>query len=376
MKLVDETGWEGMFVNAVELDPDRWKALTVIGASYLMTILDISIVNVALPTIGKDLNFSQENLQWVITAYAITFGGFLLLGGRAADLLGRRSVFMFGVGLFTLGSLACGFAGSDTFLIAMRAVQGLGGAIVAPAGLSIVSATFAEGSERNKALCVWGALAGAGVAIGLILGGVLTKYVGWEWIFFVNVPIGLASIAFCPRFVRESKVDVDRRRYDPLGAITVTASIVLLVYGIAKAPDVGWASARTIVLLVASAVLMGLFLLIESRVAAPLMPLSIWRLRTVDTANIVGFLTGAAMFSVFFLYTLYAQQVLHYSALQTGISLLAMAAASIFASGGAEALVTRAGPKVVLATGMALMGISMVWFAQIDVNGTFLVDLL
>jgi EmrB/QacA subfamily drug resistance transporter len=332
-------------------------------------------VNVALPTIGVKLHFSQENLQWVITAYAITYGGFLLLGGRAADLLGRRSVFMAGVVLFTAASFACGLAGSETFLIAMRAVQGVGGAIVAPAALSIVSTAFPQGAERNKALGVWGALAGSGAAIGVILGGVLTKYIGWRWIFFVNIPVGIAVLILAPIVIRESRVEVTRRRYDPLGALAITGSIVLLVYSISKAPSVGWATGRTIGGLAASVVLVALFLFIESRVAEPLMTLSIWRLRTVTAGNVVGAVSGAVMFSTFFLLTLYMQDVLRYSALQTGMGLLCTAIASIVFAVVAEALVTRVGPKIVLGTGLALMGVSFVWFAQFPVHGRYWVDL-
>src|SRR5712691_4167561 len=242
-----------------ELDPLRWKALAVICAAFFMTVLDVSIVNVALPSIGKALDFSRENLQWVITAYAITFGGFLLLGGRAADLLGRRRVFMVGVVLFTLASLACGLAGSEGFLIGARAVQGLGAAIISPAALSIVMTTFDEGSERNTALGIWGAVGGSGAAVGVLAGGVLTKYLGWEWIFFVNVPVGAATLALTVPLVRESRIETDRRRYDPFGAVSVTTSLVLLVYAISKAPDVGWASVRTILLLEASVVLLVAF---------------------------------------------------------------------------------------------------------------------
>jgi EmrB/QacA subfamily drug resistance transporter len=340
-----------------------------------MTGLDISIVNVALPTIGEDLNFSPENLQWVVTAYAIVFGGFLLLGGRAADLIGRRTVFLVGVGLFTAASLACGLASSEGFLIVARGVQGAGGAIIAPAALSIVSTAFPEGAERNKALGVWGALGGSGAAIGVILGGILTKYAGWEWIFFVNIPIGALVIALTPAFVRESRIAVARRRYDPLGAVTISASIILLVYSISKAPDVGWGAARTIVLLLVSVALLGAFLLIESRTAEPLMPLSIWRLRTVTAANVVGVVVGAVMFSTFFLLTLYAQQVLHYSALQTGLAMLATALTAIVSAGAAEALVTRIGPKYVLTAGVAFMGAGLVYFAQLPVHGSYLRDL-
>jgi EmrB/QacA subfamily drug resistance transporter len=363
-------------MNATELDPNRWKALAVVGAAFLMTVLDISIVNVALPTIGEELQFSPENLQWVVTAYAITFGGFLLLGGRAADLLGRRIVFLVGVGVFVGASLACGLAESEGFLIAMRAVQGAGAAIVAPAALSIVSTAFPEGAERNKALGVWGALGGSGAALGVILGGFLTKYLGWEWIFWVNVPIGVAVFAMAPFFVRESKVAVDKRRYDPMGAFSVTGSIVLLVYAISKAPDVGWGSAQTIGLLLASAALLGLFVLIESRVTAPLMPLAIWRLRTVTTANIVGVVVGAVMFSTFFLLTLYMQEVVGYSALQTGIAMLATALMAVISAGVAETLVTRTGPKWVMVAGLLAMGLGLLWFAQVPVEGKYVQDLL
>jgi EmrB/QacA subfamily drug resistance transporter len=341
-----------------------------------MTVLDISVVNVALPTIGRQLDFSRENLQWVVTAYAITFGGFLLLGGRAADLLGRRRVFVAGVAVFTGASLACGLAGSEGFLIVMRGVQGVGGAIIAPSALSIVGTAFPEGAERNRALGVWGAIGGSGAALGMILGGVLTKYAGWEWIFFVNVPIGAAVLALTPQFVRESRVEVARRRFDPLGAVTVTASIMVLVYAISKAPDVGWGSARTIGLLVAAVALLGAFVLIEHRVADPLMPPQIWRLRTVTTANVVGVVVGAVMFSTFFLLTLYAQQVLGYSALQTGIAMLATALTAIVSAGAAEALVTRVGPKWVLAAGTAFMGLGLVWFAQLPVHGSYVPNLL
>ncbi len=357
-------------------DPNRWKALGVVGAAFLMTVLDISIVNVALPTIGADLDFSPENLQWVVTAYAITFGGFLLLGGRAADLLGRRLVFVVGALVFILASLACGFAQSEGFLIGMRAVQGAGAAIIAPAALSIVSTAFPEGAERNKALGVWGALGGSGAAIGVILGGFLTKYVGWQWIFWVNVPIGAIALMLTPLWVRESKVEVDKRRYDPMGAFTVTGSIVLLVYAISKAPDVGWGSAQTIGLLVASAALLGLFVLIESRVTAPLMPLQIWRLRTVTTANVVGIVVGAVMFSTFFLLTIDMQDVLGYSSLQTGIAMLATALMAVISAGIAETLVTRTGPKYVMAVGLLAMAFGLVYFSQSPVDATYMKHLL
>jgi EmrB/QacA subfamily drug resistance transporter len=363
-------------LSTTELDPNRWKALAVAGAGFLMTILDISVVNVGLPRIGTDLHFSQSSLQWVISAYAITYGGFLLLGGRAADLLGRRTVFLAGVALFTAGSLGCGLAGSEGVLIVMRGIQGLAGALIAPSALSIVSTAFPEGTERNKALGVWGALGGSGGAIGVILGGVLVRYAGWQWIFFVNVPVGAAVIGLSPLFIRESRVEVARRRYDPFGAVAITASIILLVYSISKAPDVGWTAARTIGLLVAAVVLLALFLVIESRVVAPLMPFSLWRLATVRTANLAGIALGSIMFSAFFLFTLYTQRVLGYSPLQTGAAMLATGGTTIAAAGIAEALVTRFGPKPVMVAGLALTGCSLAWFAQIPVHGTYVRDLL
>jgi EmrB/QacA subfamily drug resistance transporter len=363
-------------LSTAELDPNRWKALAVAGAGFLMTILDISVVNVGLPTIGSDLHFSQSSLQWVISAYAITYGGFLLLGGRAADLLGRRAVFISGVALFTGASLGCGLSGSEGLLIVMRGLQGLAGALIAPSALSIVSTAFPEGAERNKALGVWGALGGSGGAIGVILGGVLVKYAGWQWIFFVNVPVGAAVIALSPVFIRESRIDVDRRRYDPLGAVAITTSIILLVYSISKAPDVGWVTGQTIGLLVAAVVLLAAFLVIETRVTEPLMPFSIWRLATVRTANLAGVALGAIMFSAFFLFTLYTQRVLGYSPLQTGAAMLATGGTTIAAAGLAEVLVTRLGPKPVMTGGLAVTGASLVWFAQIPVHGSYVPDLL
>jgi EmrB/QacA subfamily drug resistance transporter len=357
-------------------DPRRWKALALICVAFFMTVLDVSIVNVALPTIGEKLDFSRGNLQWVITAYAITFGGFLLLGGRAADYLGRRRVFMVGLTLFTLASLACGLAESEGMLIAARAVQGLGAAIISPATLSIITTTFDEGAERNKALGIWGAMGGSGAAVGVLAGGVLTKYLGWEWIFFVNVPVGALVLALTPTFVRESRIAVAQRRYDPLGAVTVTTSLVLLVYGISKAPDVGWGSAGTILLLVASALLMATFLVWETRAPQPLMPLSIFRIRTVAGANVVGFLLAAVVFSNFFVLTQYVQQVLGWSALRAGVTFVATAGTVVIVAGAAQALVTRFGPKRILALGMALTTGAMLWYAQVPVDGHYVSDLL
>src|SRR5215217_6055549 len=302
-----------------------------------MTILDVSIVNVALPSIGKDLEFSRENLQWVITAYSIAFGGFLLLGGRAADLLGRRR-FLVGVALFTTASLVCGLSGSEGMLIAARAVQGLGAAIIAPAALSIVMTSFEEGAERNKALGIWGALGGSGAAVGVLAGGILTESLGWEWIFWVNVPVGAAVIALTPFVVPESFRETARRRYDPLGAITVTAGLALFVYAISEAPNVGWTTARTILLLAAAGALLIGFVVIERTVEQPLMPFRIFSVHTVAGANAVGALLGAVIFANFFLLTLYVQNVLGFSALRTGVTFLATAGTAVISAGAAQAL--------------------------------------
>ena len=341
-----------------------------------MTILDIAIVNVALPSIARSLNFSRENLQWVITAYSIAFGGFLLLAGRAADLLGRRRVFVVGVVVFTVASLVCGLAQSEGMLIVARAVQGLGAAIITPAALSIVMTSFEEGAERNKALGIWGALGGSGAAVGVLAGGVLTKYLGWEWIFFVNVPVGALVLVLTPRIVPESRREGAERSYDALGAILVSGGLALLVYTISRAPDVGWLTARTILLLVASGALLVGFLVNERRVQDPLMPFHIFRVRTVTGANVVGLLLGAVIFANFFLLTLYVQNVLHYSALKTGVTFVATAGTSVLAAGVAQALTTKIGPKPVMAVGLALLTGGMIWYAQIPVHGSYASDLL
>jgi EmrB/QacA subfamily drug resistance transporter len=363
-------------VSATVPDPRRWLILAVLGAAFFMTILDVSIVNVALPTVGAELDFSRANLQWVLTAYALTFGGFLLLGGRAADLLGRRRVFMVGVAVFTLASLACGLSGSEGVLIAARAFQGLGAAIISPAALSIVSTTFAEGPERNKALGIWGALGGSGAAVGVLLGGVLTKYLGWEWIFFVNVPVGALVLAVTPRMIRESRVEMAQHQYDPFGAITITGGLALLVYAISRAPFVGWGTARTILLLVASGALILAFVAIEWRSRDPLMPFDIFRVRTVAGANITALLLGSVLFANFFVLTLYVQNVLGFSALKTGLTFLATAGTAVVSAGVAQALVTRVGVKPILALGLALMTAGMLWYTQIPDEGAFASDLL
>jgi EmrB/QacA subfamily drug resistance transporter len=360
----------------VTSNPHRWRILAVVATAFFMTILDVSIVNVALPSIGRSLHFTRETLQWVITAYAIAFGGFLLLGGRAADLLGRRRVFFVGVALFTIASLVCGLAQSEGMLIASRAVQGLGGAIISPAALSIVMTSFEEGAERNKALGIWGALGGSGAAVGVLAGGVLTKYLGWEWIFFVNVPVGALVLALTPRIVPESRREGPERHYDVLGAVLVSAGLALLVYTISKAPDVGWATARTILLLIASGALLVGFLVNERRLPDPLMPFQIFRVRTVAGANIVGALLGAVLFANFFLLTLYVQNVLGYSALKTGVTFVATAGTAVVSAGVAQALTTKLGAKPIIAVGLALLIGGMIWYSQIPVNGSYASDLL
>ena len=329
-----------------------------------------------MPSIERDLGFAPENLQWVITAYALTFGGFLLLGGRAADLLGRRLVFMVGLALFTVASLVCGLSQSDEMLIAARAVQGLGAAIVSPAALSIISVTFTEGSERNKALGAWGAVGGSGAAAGVLLGGILTKYLGWEWIFFVNIPVGIVVLALATRFVRESRHEDAVHEYDVFGALSVTSGLVLLVYSISEAPDVGWATFRTIGLLVLSGALLLFFVWWESRERAPLMPLGIFRNRMLTAANVVSFLQSGGLYGSFLLLTLYMQQVLGLSVLQTGVGFLATAGTAVVLAALAQALVTRFGPKLVILIGISFLTAGALWYTQIDVDGSYPVDLL
>ena len=362
-------------MEATTSDPRRWRALALVCVAMFMTVLDVSIVNVALPSIGSDLHVADKSLQWVVTAYAITFGGFLLLGGRSGDLLGRRRMFMIGMALFAAASLVCGLSGALGVLIASRAVQGLGAAIISPATLSIITTTFQEGGERNKALGIWGAMGGSGAAAGVLFGGILTKYLGWQWIFFVNVPVGAVVLALTRSVVRESRVP-QARRFDAAGAATVTAGLALLVYAISKAQDYGWSSGRTIGELVGAGALLAAFLAVELRTRDPLMPLRIFRTRTLAGANTVALLLGAVIYSNFFLLTLYVQQVLGYSALKTGLTFLATAGTVIPVAGLSQALATRLGPKPVMTFGMALIAGAMAWYAHIPVHGTYAGDLL
>jgi EmrB/QacA subfamily drug resistance transporter len=356
-------------------DPRRWKALAVVCVAFFMTILDGTIVTVALPSIKDSLHVADNTLQWVLIAYSITFGGLLLLGGRAADLLGRRRMFMIGLTIFSAASLACGLANTIGVLIAARAVQGVGAAILSPAVLSIITTTFEEGSERNKALGIWGAIGGSGAAAGVLFGGILTKYAGWEWIFFVNVPVGALVLALTRPIVRESRIPA-LRGFDAGGALTITSSLSLLIYAVSKAPDVGWASGRTIGLLIASVALFVAFLVIETRSPAPIVSFDIFRIRTVTGANVCGLFLGAVVFSNFFLLTLYVQQVLGYSALKTGLTFLATAGTVVLMAGISQALVTKVGPRPVMTAGLTLITGGMLWYTQIPVHGSFVTHLL
>ena len=349
----------------------RWRAFSLLAVAAFMTIMDLTIVNTALPTIGRKLHFSQSSLLWVVTAYGLAYGGFLLLGGRAADLLGRRRMIIAGLAVFTAASLGASLAGSEAELIAARAVQGLGAAAFLPAALSTVRNMFVEGAERNMALGIWGALAALGATAGLVFGGLLTRFAGWQYVFWLNVPVGVVALLLIRRVVPESRADVARRRYDPLGAVTVTGALVLLAYAIAQAPRVGWGTARTIAEVAIAVVLLGAFLMIESRGEAPLMPLRIFRLQTLAGANVVGFLLGASFYAFIFIGTLYMQQVLGYSALQGGFAWATSGVASMLFAGISQLLVTKGSAKLVMAFGMACVGAGTLWLAQAPVDGHF-----
>jgi EmrB/QacA subfamily drug resistance transporter len=355
-------------------DRRRWIALAVVVTAQFMVILDVAIVNVALPSIKGDLHFTEQGLQWVITAYAIVFGGALLLGGRLGDVLGRRRMFVAGLVVFAVSSLLCGLAWSEPSLIAFRALQGLGGALLAPATLSILMTTFPEGPERNKALGIWGAASGSGAAAGVLLGGVLTSYLSWSWIFFVNVPVAAIVIALAPVYLSESRVESAHRRFDFSGATSVTAGLMLLVYALTRATDHGWASGSTIALLAASAGLIATFVAIELRSRAPLLPLRLFRVRTVAAANVAGVIVAAGTFSMFFLLTLYMQQVLHYSPIQTGIAYLAITLTVVVFSNVAQRLVTRAGSGRVLTGGLLVSAGALALLARLPVEGHYFWD--
>jgi EmrB/QacA subfamily drug resistance transporter len=354
---------------------NRWRAFSLLAVAFFMTTIDLTIVNTSLPTIGRELHFAETSLLWVVTAYGLAYGGFLLLGGRAADLLGRRRILMIGLSLFTAASLGAGLAASESFLIAMRALQGLGAAMLIPAALSSVRNMFAEGPERNKALGIWGALGAGGASVGIILGGLLTRYAGWQYVFLINVPIGASALMLAPRLVPESRLDTARRSYDPFGAVTVTAGLVLLVYAISQAPRFGWGATRTIAVLAGAVVLLGAFLAIERRAESPLMPLRIFRLRTLAGANAAGLLLGGSFYAFIFVGTLYMQQVLGYSPLKGGLTWLTSSLASMAFAGLSQLLVTRGSLKLVMALGMTLIGVGIVWATQTPVHGHYWANL-
>jgi len=358
----------------VTSDRTKWYALALLCAVQFMVVLDIAIVNVALPSIQADLGFSQENLQWVISAYALVFGGFLLLGGRLADILGRRRVFMVGLVVFSLGSLLCGLAWSDESLIAARAIQGLGAATITPSALSILTTTFREGRERNIALGAWGAVGGFGAAAGVLMGGILTDLLSWEWIFFVNVPVGLAALALAPILLAESR-DAHGQGHDVFGAILVTSGLSMAVLGITQGQSWGWSSAATIATFAGAAALLISFVACESIVKDPLVPFSIFRLQTLTAANVAGFIMGTAMFSMFLMLTLYMQQVLGYSPMETGVAYLAVAGTAVIWANFAAAAVNRVGVKPALILGMAMLTLGLVYFTQVSVGGSYWTDL-
>ncbi|MGI9538762.1 MAG: MFS transporter [Miltoncostaeaceae bacterium] len=353
----------------------RWLGLAALCSAFFMVILDVAIVNVALPTIQVDLDFSQKNLQWVVSAYALTFGGLLLLGGRLADLLGRRRMLIAGIALFGAASLLAGLAWSDVVLIAARALQGIGAAVMTPAALSILMTTFKEGKERNLALGVWGAVGASGGTVGVLVGGIFTDTIGWEWIFFINVPVSAAVIALAPVLLSESKADSDARSFDFAGALTVTGGVAVLVYALVEASGAGWGSLQTIGLLALSGALLALFAVIELRSRQPLMPFSIFRIRAVTGSNVASFALGASAFGLFFILTLYMQQVLNYSAIETGVAFLATSLTALVASVVTSNLVTRTGPRYPLAIGLIVAAVGILWLAQVPVDGDYLVDL-
>jgi len=354
---------------------NRWRAFSLLAVAYFMTAVDMLIVNVALPTMGRKLHLAQADLQWVVTAYALTFGGFLLLGGRAADVLGRRRIFTAGLALFTAASLACALATSGTFLIIMRGAQGLGAALVLPAALSIVMNMFSEGAERNKALGLWGAIGASGATVGVLAGGALTRYAGWPYIFYLNVVVGGVALLLTGRVVPESRMPDARRRYDPLGAITVTGALVITVYAISQAPSVGWTAARTMALLMSAAVLLAAFVAIEARAQVPLLPLRLFGLSTLAGSNAVGFLLGASFYGFIFVGTLYMQQVIGYSAMTTGLSWLAVGVTGVVLAAPAQMLVTRTSISLVMSAGLVLTGAGILWATQAPAHGDFWTNL-
>jgi EmrB/QacA subfamily drug resistance transporter len=358
------------------MSPEKVRILLLLAAAQFLVVLDASITNVALPSIGEALGVRQSSLAWVVNSYVLFFGGFLLLGGRMADLIGRRKIFVYGLVLFAVASLTAGLAQSEAMLIVSRAAQGLGAALLSPAALSIVTSTFAEGKERNKALGVWGAVAGAGGAVGVLLGGILTEYLSWRWVFLVNVPVVLLVLPFVLRVVPESHSGEEHNDFDVPGAVTITAGLSMLVYALIDAESAGWMSAQTLGLAAGALALIGLFIFIESRAAHPLVPFAIFGSRTRNGSYLVGLLLAASLFSMFFFIALYTQQVLGWDALKAGLSYLPLSVAIIAGAGAGSEVANRIGFKPVLAAGMFCTTIGLLWFTRIDVDGSFLSDVL
>jgi len=354
-----------------------WLVLVLVGLAQFMVVLDATIVNVALPSIQRGLHFSPADLQWVVNAYTLAFGGFLLLGGRAADLFGRRRLFMAGIAVFSVASLLNGLAGSAGMLVAGRALQGLGGALVSPAALSIITTTFADGTARTRALGVWSAIAVGGGAVGLLLGGVLTDLVSWQWVFFVNVPVGAAALALSARYVPESRSSgARRRRLDVGGAAAVTLGLLVLVYAIVNAQSAGWLSAQTLGLVAVSAVLLATFVLVESRHRSPLIRLGILRTRSLVGADLVMLFVAAGMFAMFYFASLYVQGVLGYSPLRAGLAFLPITAGIVSGAGLAQQLIRRAGVRAVAMGGMSLATLGLLLLTRVPVEGSYAADLL
>jgi EmrB/QacA subfamily drug resistance transporter len=350
-------------------------ALALIVTAQFMVVLDVAIVNVALPSIKTSLGFSEAGLQWVVSAYAIVFGGTLLLGGRLADLLGRRRLFVGGLLLFALSSLLGGFAWSPASIVVFRGLQGLAGALLAPAALSLLMTSFAEGPERNRALGIYGAASGSGAAAGVLLGGVLTSYLGWTWVFFVNVPVGIAAALLAPALLAEGRAELGHRHFDTAGAATVTAGLMALVYGLSRAPSDGWTAPGTLAAFAAAAALVASFVAIERRSPWPLLPLRLFRLRLLSTANAALLLIGGALFSEFFLLTIYLQTVLGYSAVRTGLAFSAFAGSVVVASNLARRVVARFGVRRTLIFGISLSAVSLAYLSRLPLHGSYFTDI-
>jgi EmrB/QacA subfamily drug resistance transporter len=353
-----------------------WVVLVLVCLAQFMIVLDATIVNIALPAIQRDLGFSRADLQWVINGYTLVFGGFLLLGGRAGDLIGRKRLFLIGMAIFSIASLLNGLSASSEQLVAFRALQGLGGALVSPVALSIITTTFSEGPDRTKALGVWGAIAAGGSAFGLLLGGILTDALSWEWIFFINVPIGIATFVASARLLPESRAERRPATFDVAGAVSVTAGLVVLVYAIVKADAWGWGSTNTIGLTVLAVVLLASFIAIEHRSREPLVPLGIFRIRTLATADGVFLFVAGGLFAMFFFSSLYAQQVLGYSPLRAGFAFLPVTAAIIVGSGAAQYFIKRFGPKRTSVAGMVVAAVGLFLLTGASAGGSYLGDLL